>query len=333
MKTEDDTELTDSVSAVNLKERNAELAGDDDKPSKLEDLTEADLAAIAGDEDADGKEKDDGADDGKARDENGRFVPRARIDELTAQRNKEREARELAERERDELKRAAQERAEAERIAAEAKAREQHDYDADRVALDAKYDANEIDQAEYRKQLREIDKADRAQDRRLAEEAAVERVRKETKAERERAETQTAEQIAADAHAAAAAFIEKPENAAYKGDPIRMAAINVQREIIYNEKGGNIGWAELLEEAKARVEAYFGERTAKPATETEAQRVARDRREKQAAITASTSTLPSRPEGGTGARSSTKDDDDDISTEEYRKLPKAERDRRLGKVA
>jgi hypothetical protein len=341
MITEDNTELTDSVSdasAANLREKNPELFGDEPKASKLEDLTAEDLAAIAGEEDGEGKDKDDVPKPGEGVPERdpatGKFIPKERFDEVNTQRKQEREAREAAERERDELKRAAQERAEAERLAAEAKAREVHDYDADRVALDAKYDANEIDQAEYRKQLREIDKADRAQDRHLAEEAAVARVRKETQAERERAENQTAEQIAADANAAAIAFMEKPENAAYKNDPIRMAAINVQREIIYNERNGNIGWSELLDEAKARVEEYFGasKKTDNKPAETEAERVKRERLEKQARATAQGSALPARPDGGVGARATAEpEDENDISTEEYRKLPKAERDRRLGK--
>jgi hypothetical protein len=338
----DKTELTDSVNdttSATLRKDSPELFGDEPTPSKLADLTEEDLAAVAGEDDGDGaadgagaRERFDAdADETPERDDKGRFVPRARVDELTAQRNKEREAREAAERERDELKRAAEERERAEREAAEAKAKEVHDYDADRDALEAKYDANEIEKDEYRREMRKIDKADREQTLRLAEEAAVERIRKENQKAQEQTENEVLAQAKADAEKAREDFLAKPENKAYTTDVNRMAALNAQREIIWVERNGDIGWGELLDEAKKRVEEAFG--ASKPSEETPAQKTARERRGAQAVATAAASAVPGRPDGGVGARATAEPEDgNDMTTEEWARLPKAERDKRLGKT-
>lgn len=335
MNTENETELTDDVpgAGTNIRESNPALFGDDvPQASKLEDLTAEDLAAIAGD----GDDNDPPAvgDAPPERDPaTGKFIPKARFDEVNSERKAERDAREALEARLAALEKERTDAAEAARLAEEAKAKELHDFDADRDALQAKYDANEIDASELSREMRKLDKAERQQDLRVAEENAVVRMRKEQAAERERAENQTAAEIETAANTAAAAFLEKPENAPYKTDPIRIAALNVQREIIYAEKGGKIGWNELLDEAKARVEAYLGEKKAadKP-VETEAERVKRERLAKQARATAEASSLPARPDGGVGARGTVEpEDENEISTEEWAKLPKAERDRRLGK--
>lgn len=336
MNTENELELTDDVpgARTNIRETNPALYGDDAPPatSKLEDLTEEDLAAIAGDDD-DGDEADDGKE--RERDTSGRFVPRARIDELTIQRNKERERAEAAEAKAAQLEKERQDAAEAARLAAEAKAKELHDFDADRDALQAKFDANEIDLSEFNRETRKLDKAERQQDLRVAEENAVARIKKEQAAEREKAEQESFKEIEADAVRAAQTFMADPENAEYKTDHYRRVMLDREREIIFKERDGNIGWDELLVEAKKRVEAYIADKkpAAKP-SETEAERVARDRRERQARATAEASSLPARPDGGRGGRATAEpEDENDITPEEFRRLPKAERDRRLGKTA
>lgn len=339
MNTENEIELTDSVddaTAATLREKNPGLFGDDPPASKLADLTPEDLAAIAGTDTDVKPDADDAADedddDKQERDAAGRFVPRARLDELTAQRNKEREAREAAEARLAKIEKEQQDAAEAARVAAEAKAKEVHDYEADRDALQAKHEANEIDTAEFLRELRKIDKAERQQDQRITEENALARLRKEQKEERDRAESQSIEQAATEANTAAAEFLAKPENAAYKTDRFRIAALNTEREAIFAERNGDISWADLLVEAKKRVEEYLGAAKPEKKGESDAERTTRERKERQARATAEASSLPSRPDGGVGARATTEpEDENDISPEEYRRLPKAERDRRLGK--
>lgn len=333
----ENTELTDAIpgTGTNIRERDPELFGDKPAASKLEQFTADELAAISGD-DADDDAPPRPGEAVPDRDDSGRFVPRERIGELTAQRNKERERAEAAEARAAQMEQERQEREEAERAAAEAKALQVHDYDADRAALDAKYEALDILEPEYRKELRNIDKAEREQDRRIAEENAVARLRKEQQVERDAAASRRAEEAETGAQTAAEAFLAKPENAAYRTDRFRIAALNAEREAIYLERKGNITWDELLEEGKKRVEAYIAEKkpAAAAATETDAQRVARERREAQAKTTATVSSLPSRPDGGVGARATTEPEDgNDISPEQFRALPKSERDKRLGRTA
>jgi hypothetical protein len=319
---ENDTPMGDSVNDVDLKQRNPDLHNTEDKPaaSKLDDLSPEDLAAIAGEEDED-----------QDRDDKGRFVPRARLDEQTAQRNAERDRAAAAEAKVAELEAAAAKAAEDARIAAEkASAR---DFEAERDALEKKYyEDNEIDALTYTREMRKLDKDERDQLRKSLVDEALAKVDERTKAQRERDAEANARAVADDAEAAAKRFIEDPANAAYKDDKIRLAALNQARELIYAEKDGKIGWDELNAAAKARVEEYL---TGKKAPEeTEQQRVARERRAAQARTVANVSTLPERPDGGQGTRGTdTGKDDEEMTREEWAKLSKAERDKRLGRTA
>ena len=341
---QNDNELDDNIpgaGAPSLRESNPRLFGEEPSKSALADLSTEELAALSKEGDDDDDDGGNPASGGDASDvperdpTTGKFIPKARFDEVNAERKAERERADAAEAKAAELERERQERKEAERVAAEKKAKEVHDYDADRAALDVQFDKNELTQAEYRQKLREIDKADRAQDRRLAEESAVDRVRKETKAEREAAEKTANDELTAGAEAAAAQFVADPENEKFIKDRRLLALLNAEREAVfeeYDKAGKTISWAGLWVEAKKRVEVFIGEKKPAAAAESDAERVARERRAAQARTSAAASALPARPDGGTGARATPEpEDENDISPEEWRRLSKAERDKRLGK--
>lgn len=324
MTTNTEIELNDSINSK--PEITPELLGRA-APAKVEDTKEDDPPALSV-EDLEAIATDD-----EERDDKGRFVPRARLDELTAKR---REAEDRLTAAEEKLSRMEAERQASEAAAREAaeKAKNSRDFDAERDALQDKLDNQEIEQTDFRKQMRELDKEEREQIRRAAVAEAIEQIDKRNTEAQQRQHEQTIERASADLKEAAERFLAEPENAAYKDDKFRIAAFNVAKEEIWAEKDGNISWDQLLQESKDRVEKYFAPQ-AKVADETPAERVARERREQAQKAAASVRDIPGRPNGGMGSRALQGRDDDNLemSRNEYAKLPQAERDRLLGKVA
>ena len=324
MTTNTEIELNDSINSK--PDITPELLGRAE-PAKVEDKVDEALPALAlEDLEAIAGEEDD-------RDDKGRFVPRARLDELTAKRRDAEDRLTAAEEKLSRMEAEREAREAAEREATE-KAQKSRDFDADRDALQEKFDSNEIEQADFRRQMRELDKEEREQIRRLAVAEAIEQIDKRNTEAAKRQHEQTIERASADLKEAAERFLAEPENAPYKTDQFRIAAFNVAKEEVWAEKAGNIGWDELLEEARERVEKYFAPH-AKTADETPAERVARERREQEQKAAATVRDIPGRPNGGMGSRALQGRDDENLemSRNEYANLPQAERDRLLGKVA
>lgn len=321
----DETELTDSVNDAagkDLRTNSPDLFGDtpsedDAKPIDPE-FTLEDLEAIASDDDDE-------------RDDKGRFVPRSRVDELTAQRNAERDARAAAEARATALEEAQAEQARAAQEAAD-KLAAQRDFDAERDALQEKYDANELDLADFRKQTRVIDKEQREFDKRMAVAEAIYLIDKRNTEAEQRQHEQTVQRASADLKEAAERFLAESDNAVYKDDQFRIAAFNVAKEEIWIERNGNIAWDDLLTQAKERVEEHFA-----PVDKASAavDKTLRERREKAAKAASEVTAIPARPNGGMGSRALANRDEDnmEMSRVEWSKLPQAERDRILGKTA
>jgi len=315
----DETLLDDSVTAAragNLRESNPELFGEE--PKVMVDTPAVDVPASeeGGEADAPGSTDDAAADEGKNKGD--QQIPRARLNEVVAKEKNTAAERDALRARLDEIE-AAQRAAEA-----EAARQPERDIDAEIEAVIEKYDNGDIDDAEKRALLKPLERDLRQQGIDKAVAVALAEVEKRNS---ERMAQTDAEQWAT----ATAKFNADPANAVYQ-TPIRIAALNEALKEVSAEHQGKIGYDELLQEARDRVEVAFGG-TPSTTTETAQQRVARERREAAARAAAGASSLPAMPAGGVGARGSdgTKDVEN-ISRAEWRKLTPAQRDELLGKT-
>lgn len=324
----DDTELSDSVTsarASNLRETSPELFTGEPK----QDATPPEGDA-GGDKDADadaaaaaaGDDGDAAGDAATAGGDDNQLIPRARLNEVVREKRTAIEAAEALRVRLEALEQAETDRQTAAAKAAEAPAR---DIEAELDALEEKFDEGDLDQAEFRTQRKVLERELRAQERDAAVAAALSEVERRNGEQQQQTKAQQWE-------AASTKFMTDPLNAAY-ADPIRQGALNQAMKVVLAENGGVMGYDELLEESRLRVEKAFGGDT-KPRNESPQDKVTRERRARAALAAAEASSLPDRPIGGVGARGTGegKEDPEQISREEWRKMSPAEKDKHLGKT-
>lgn len=329
MKPEDSTqqeevELSDSVTAArtsNLRETNPELYGGEAKKVELVvDDKDAEAVAAKAAEDVASVAAQKVADDDDGGDN--QMIPRARLNEVTRDKKS---AQEEATALRARLE--ALEQAEAAReAAAQAAASPARDIEAELNALEDQFDNGDIEADEFRPKRRALERDLRQQ----VSDAAVAKALEEVERRNGEQARQSKEQ---EWTTASTKFMSDPLNAAYQ-DPIRAGALNQAMQLVSTEHGGAISYADLLEEARQRVEkAFGGDATARG--ETAQDRVKRERTAAAALAAAQASALPDRPLGGIGQRGAGEGaaDSEAVSREEWKKLPQAEKDKMLGKTA